>query len=332
MIQTILNNKIYPFLLVFVFVFSYYIENAVEAYVSQTLLPLLLGLLIALVFYVVWTTIFRREDKAAILTTYSLSAVFLHGHVKNLLDEPSITLAGKTFGEDSLVILMWGVLGIAVLLLVIRAKDSIESVTKSLNIVVLVMIISNLILFAGLMLDGKVVVSEVAYKGKVQVNFDGPIISDDLPDIYHIVLDKYASNGVLETYFNYDNSAHTDVLEEMGFYVAYDARTNYPHTLYSLSTTLNMVYANELAEKMNADPKEVNGELNIIYPGFRNHEVGQILTAAGYDYYHTGNWFYPTQTSSSATENYIFNKSQFRLGEFTDKFLQQTILEPLLGK
>ncbi|NCS32055.1 hypothetical protein GW793_01010 [bacterium] len=332
MITKYLNSTVYPFLLACVFVFAYYIQNAQEAYLSHIFLPLLIALVVTLGFYVVWMIFFRRESKAAILTAYSLIVFFLHGHIKNLLDEPSVTILGKTLGEDSLVILFWGVTGLILLWFVFKTRGEFITLTRSINTFVAVMLMVNVISFVMLYAQGTVVFIPSDSNQNSSTVREGAVDTTDLPDIYHIILDKYASNGVLKDYFNFDNSAHTDELEKMGFYVAYDARTNYPHTLYSLSTTLNMDYALQLATKLNADPAVDNGELEIIYPAFRNHEVGKLLTEAGYKYYHAANWFYPTQTSSYATENYIFNKSQFRLGEFTDKFLQQTILEPLLGK
>jgi hypothetical protein len=62
------------------------------------------------------------------------------------------------------------------------------------------------------------------------------------PDVYYIIVDGYPSNSSLMEESEIDNSAFTDALEERGFYVAYDSQTNYPVTLPSMASSLNMRY------------------------------------------------------------------------------------------
>jgi hypothetical protein len=61
------------------------------------------------------------------------------------------------------------------------------------------------------------------------------------PDIYLILLDAHASAYALDKEFQYDNSAFTDHLNDLGFYVAECAQSNYPIT--NLSVT-SVFYAN----------------------------------------------------------------------------------------
>jgi len=62
------------------------------------------------------------------------------------------------------------------------------------------------------------------------------------PNIYFIILDMYARQDVLKTYFDIDNSAFLDALETRGFIVDRQSYSNYPTTPLSLSTTFNMDY------------------------------------------------------------------------------------------
>lgn len=60
------------------------------------------------------------------------------------------------------------------------------------------------------------------------------------PDVYLIVLDKYASSAMLRERFGYSNASFDDSLRRLGFVVQDDARSNYPYTMYSIASLLNM--------------------------------------------------------------------------------------------
>jgi len=65
---------------------------------------------------------------------------------------------------------------------------------------------------------------------------------ESLPNIYYIILDTYASFDVLKNYFDYDNNDFEKYLESKDFFVARKSRCNYPITILSLSSSLNMEY------------------------------------------------------------------------------------------
>lgn len=64
----------------------------------------------------------------------------------------------------------------------------------------------------------------------------------DLPNIYYFILDAYTRADVLKKYFSYDNSGFLGALENDGFQIVTQSHSNYPATLYSVSTTLNSDY------------------------------------------------------------------------------------------
>jgi len=67
------------------------------------------------------------------------------------------------------------------------------------------------------------------------------IDDSDFPDVYFIILDSYTNNNVLLKYFAYNNTL-TQKLEQIGFYIAGKSHSNYPCTLASLSSSLNLQY------------------------------------------------------------------------------------------
>jgi hypothetical protein len=70
----------------------------------------------------------------------------------------------------------------------------------------------------------------------------------ELPDIYYIILDGYAREDVLMELYDYDNSDFLDFLEDEGFYVAEESRSNYNQTDLSLASSLNMTYLDFIPE------------------------------------------------------------------------------------
>jgi hypothetical protein len=76
----------------------------------------------------------------------------------------------------------------------------------------------------------------------VPVSRDG----SDKPDIYWIILDAYARGDVLKDEFHFDNFRFIADLETLGFTLPPAAYSNYPWTLPSLASTLNMNYISDL--------------------------------------------------------------------------------------
>ncbi len=62
------------------------------------------------------------------------------------------------------------------------------------------------------------------------------------PDIYYLVLDGYGRGDVLQKYYGFDNAEFLDGLRQRGFYIADKSSTNYPSTVFSLPSSLNMRY------------------------------------------------------------------------------------------
>ncbi|MBX9976737.1 MAG: hypothetical protein K2X98_00605 [Alphaproteobacteria bacterium] len=62
------------------------------------------------------------------------------------------------------------------------------------------------------------------------------------PNIYYILVDGYARQDTLKETLNYDNEPFLKELEELGFAVSRQARSNYHFTGASLSATMNMMY------------------------------------------------------------------------------------------
>jgi hypothetical protein len=71
--------------------------------------------------------------------------------------------------------------------------------------------------------------------------------SEDLPDIYYIILDTYASSSTLREFYDFENNTFISFLQDRGFFVAEESFSNYAVTALSLASSLNMDYIDKLS-------------------------------------------------------------------------------------
>ncbi len=100
------------------------------------------------------------------------------------------------------------------------------------------------------------------------------------PDIFFIVLDAYASEESILEFSGFDNSAFTKFLENRGFYVARDSKSNYSTTFLSLAATTNLRYLDDDLRGMGGTNRDR------FYRLVKNNRLARELKANGYRYVH----------------------------------------------
>lgn len=111
---------------------------------------------------------------------------------------------------------------------------------------------------------------------------DDSIDADIKPDVYYIVLDGYGRADILKDYYGYDNSDFTAHLQERGFIVPTQSRSNYPKTALSISSTLNMDYISNIVPELQG---ESTSYWWLLKPVIRNSRVRAIFEEMGYRSY-----------------------------------------------
>lgn len=122
------------------------------------------------------------------------------------------------------------------------------------------------------------------------------------PDIYYIVLDRYASNTVLANQFGYDNSDFTNYLEQNGFYVNKDAHQNYPYTTMSISSTMNADYHTDIVGTFGDSSTQT---IIPYHRAIKYSSVAQKLKDLGYTYSEIGTWYEATNQAPLADTFYL---------------------------
>ena len=245
--------------------FGLVIDNEVPALVFWILLVTTIGFVAAF-------AISRNVCKAALITS-SISLLFsLSGHVHSLLaeDEPLIVWTALVLIAIAIVVAE---------LQSIRSQRFFEQVTPPLNLVSLALILIQVV---ALYTDfARPSYSELT----IQTADSRPAIaapaakiqdSPERPDIYYIIPDAYSSDIFLQSFMGYDNSKFTKALRARGFEVVPHAQTNYPSTLVSLASTLNMRH-------FSTNPTELNA-FDYLRHSIAYSEVAQYLSQLGYTY------------------------------------------------
>lgn len=106
--------------------------------------------------------------------------------------------------------------------------------------------------------------------------------SEEKPDIYYIVLDRYANAGVLKDQMNFDNSEFIKGLRAKGFTVNENAYSNYPFTSPSVASTLTADYTNSLSDPFKGD----DIQSRVLYHRLTQESVvARTLKQQGYVYH-----------------------------------------------
>ncbi len=121
-----------------------------------------------------------------------------------------------------------------------------------------------------------------------------------LPDIIYIVPDRYGSGDAFDREFGIDSGAFAEQLQERGFYVGNESRSNYAKTFQSLASSLNMTYLDDLIDVMG--PNETNRQP--IFQMIEDSAVQSSLRGLGYDFVHLGSWWEPTRRNRNANYNF----------------------------
>lgn len=260
----------YPFLFSAYPVLALFGNNVEEARMAVIVRPLLVYLAGTLLCLFVFRLILRDWHRAAFVTSMWVVLFSTYGHLISYLLEKKVAYT------SSLILAIWLILAVLPLLLVFRIKNKIFAATGSLNLIALVLLAYPLYQ-AG---------SEVARKMDINgrsvqaapVQEVSPISSDDLPDIYYIILDSYTRSDLMQKAYGYDNSAFLSKLEEMGFYVASCSQSNFMRTDLSLASTLNMDYVQNLSDTFK--PETYNRTK--LFELLKYNAVRKTLEAAGY--------------------------------------------------
>ena len=262
----------------------------------------------AAVILVAATAALGDARRGALLTSLWVALFFGYGHVWNVIQ------AAGGGGLEKWLLIGWLLLGIGAVILAVRSGRRLAAATRGLNAASAALVTLNLVI---ILVGG-------AGTGGAPVRAPGEEVAlrrSSGPDIYYIVMDRYARADTLRRRFGFDNTPFLDALRDRGFYVADRSLANYPKTAHSLAASLNMEYLGFLTEM--AGPG--SDDWNPVYDLLRNFRVARALQEAGYRYVHIGSRWEPTRIDPSADVNVVSSG----LSEFAQVLYGTTLLSPV---
>ncbi len=315
---------IHPFLFAVspvLFLFAYNID---EVPATDLLLPMLVAIIGTLIPFFLLRLITKSYNKSGIITLYFLILFFSYGHVKDVIHS-SLGMGRLDIGGFYITSVqfflgpLWALLFIAGAFLVIKAHRDFSTSTKFLNVVAITLVAISLINIGiyEIKTFSRVPEEVNGVNGEnVSLNLGNP---DNLPDIYYIILDTYARQDTLKEVFGYDNSEFINYLTSKGFYVATKSYSNYPATLQSLPSSLNMDYltAEELANQ------------STLVEMWRNSKVSRLLKEKGYRYIAVSSGEFVKGIAKYTDVNLVYKSDSIvKKSAFLDYFLRTTALSP----
>jgi hypothetical protein len=292
MSQTKKSIILHPFFFAIFPVLFLFAHNMGHVRFSEVLTPAAVSLVVTLLMFVLFRWIYKDAKKAGIFVSIFVVLCFSHGHVQIFIGWDRI--------DDIYLIIIWCLILASSAFLLKITKRNLQIPTTVLNVVAGFLVVLSLInvvpykvksFFASKDLKGteEAVGTEVDSHG-----------TETLPDIYYIVLERYASTNSLREFYNFDNSEFVDFLTDKGFYVAHKSSSNYAATTQSLAASLNMEYVNYLSDKLGKRSKDRLP----LFEMLQDYKVWRFLKSKGYKFIHMGSWWPPTSKNRYADINY----------------------------
>jgi hypothetical protein len=266
---------LHPFLLAIYPILALLARNIQEVYPAAALRPLVVSLLAAALLLGFARLVFRSWAKAAIWVSVFLVLFFAYGHLYLLLKTNPVLY--PLIGRHRVLVMVALLILVGLAWLLIKRRKPVEMATSIFNLIAILLLILPVVQLGSYAINSLTAASRADLPAETASTLQ-PESGQPLPDIYYIILDRYARDDVLLNSFNYDNSAFLAELEARGFYVARCSLSNYAHTALALGSTLNMDYLDNLGHSF----KPGNTDRTLLNILTRNSLVRRELEGIGY--------------------------------------------------
>ncbi len=262
-----LSFAVHPVLLSVYPVLFLYGHNIEQTACKEIILPITLSTGSTVILLGLLALVSRNRFKSSLFTSLFLFLFFSYGHVSEILHKGAV-LKKPEYILPALYLFIL----IIFTVLTIKSKSKLHNITNILNIISLSLILISCfsIIKFSVETSGDVVPEDDL--GKRITSRD--LNTEDLPDIYYIILDGYAGEETLKNVYNFDNSEFLDFLRSKGFFVASKSYSNYPHTFLSFASTLNMEYL----KNNNLNKKDIGQYFKMV----KKNKVMPLLKSKGY--------------------------------------------------
>lgn len=227
-----------------VFLFS---QNAGEANASDMLPFFLLFLVTALAGLGVCGAILRNFSRAAFLTCLGMLVVINFTMVTDAIE------AALPWLHSKYVLILCGVLLLGLLVVLLRKKPNLTAGCIILALTFGVLSAMSVIQAIPKLLMTARYEEQREDRGNTENAQSGVVFSGEKRNVYYLLFDEYGGDENLMTYFDFDNSAFYEALEERGFSVShtsYNTESCWTDTLVPNLLNLSYVAEDSMPEKV----------------------------------------------------------------------------------
>lgn len=244
------NHFLYPFLLAIFPILALWNHNARFVELRSVARSLVITLATVAILLVLFRLILRDWHRAGLLTSLIALLFFSYGHTFLFLGENLESLARHRYVVAGFV----GVF-LLVLWLVVKKLDQPEKYEGFLTITSIALVTFSILQLAWYEYSVYRASAEAESRSEIAVDSMSLQGTDNRPDVFWIILDAYGRSDVLQEYYDYDNTEFLQELQNIGFYVATCSQANYPDTILSILSTMNMDYLQNVATESGALPQ-----------------------------------------------------------------------------
>ncbi len=247
--------------------------NLQELDPSEAVRPLLLACLASVLMLGLLGWALGDWHRGALAATALLVVFFSYGHVYSILER--YPLGGLSLGRHRYLLPIVVLTSAALLAWLWRRRPDVRRTTVVLNAVGGLLLLFPLVTMLSIVVRNAI--HGRSFRPTVTVELIPPE-AEPPPDIYYIIPDSYARADYMLELFGFDNSGFIDFLESHGFYVADQSHSNHNWTGYSLSSSLNMHYVQDLGLQL-----APHSYPWVVSPAINDSLVRNALEEAGYE-------------------------------------------------
>jgi len=279
---------------------------------------ILSGILGIIILLICWACV-RNWQVAGITATVILIFFLTYGHLYNYLE--GLEIGGFLVGRHRYLVVLWLTLAVLGVWWAVRNSGKYPSITTTLNLIAAILVImpiGQLIFYQVRATSAQKPEESTQNQGQSALYQIRQPASTQLRDVYYIILDAYGRSDILLNSLDYDNSAFVHKLQELGFYVAPCAQSNYSKTDLSLSSSLNMNYVTTLDASLTPEKTDRLPLWNLVKDNQVKamfHELGYqtIAFETGFDFSHLNNldMFYTPQRKGFNEFEILYARTTF---------------------
>jgi hypothetical protein len=267
---------VYPFVFALLPPLALYAHDHRSYWPGELPLPLAGALLLAGLLFVPAALVWRDPHERAFRLFVTLACFYLSGQALARLGGLPIEALGRELDLGALG--AWGVGLVGLALLVCQMPAEGPRVTRALGVlsgVLMALVLAEIIRLEAV----SAVRPDLELEGQTWSGVRTEAATAEAPHVFYVILDAYARHDVLAEQYGFDNTLFLDALRERGFYVATGSESNYTMTSYSLVSSLNMAYVEDLRDAAQRD-----GERWSTRRAMAHNLVAQALRTRGYSF------------------------------------------------